>query len=1124
MITIRIEPLASGLPEPKYDRAVAFRYDAYFAHAWEDTHRVSELQDRLQDTGLRVSSTADAVEADIEALDESRTYILCASSSIDEELWLSLEAESAQFRDPADRSRRYLAIRLDDSPAGALLPSSDYLDWSSESDQELEKLIRFCEQTVAEGDGAENRPAEQDFGGHVLGVVRAVAIHPTTGEFVIGSSSGEIVGLTLGDGPPSQRDYPTAPGSVSCMAWAPDARRFAAATSTGSLLVWDADLKGRPREFAYPTAVLSLAWSPDSNRVVSGHRGGAIRMHLLGENNVRSVGAATSNVRSVGADADVLSLAIAPDGRLLAGLRSGMIELYDLVDRASLGHLQDGRSQAPIRSIDVDARGGRVVATSGYALQVWDLSARQCTHVLEGHRGEVNCARFVPGLGPPRVVSGGDDFAVLLWDVEAGKMRQLAANLSEPAWSLFVTDDDVISASEHGHVATLPLHAAPLPDPEQQQQTGYSNAKVVLVGESSAGKSGLALRLAQDRWEHTESTLGAWATQFEVEVQSGDEREIWLWDFGGQADQRLIHQLYLGDTALAILVFDGHRDDVVARLWDWQRALDAASQSLPRLLAAGRVDRNPVRVSRAELDQFCEATGIDFYIETSAKQDIGCNELRDKVVEAIDWARIPWRSSPAVFQKLRREILRLKDRGRVLTSTKELNDWLPTQIGDFEPGELDAVIGLLAGPGAVMPLGFGDAILLQPDVINAYAQAVIATLRDDPLERGCVTEERVLKGNLQYDADFRRLPEAEERIVLNAMHRQLVQQSICLRDEDPEARRPTMLVFPSYFRRERPERPAAPPPFVTYRFSGYPDELYASLVVRLHHSEPFRSADLWRDAADFATPDEHNVGIRLQRGRDGSGTLEVHCEPGTTVSDQLILSRYVDEHLKNKAVDFERMRTYICATCGTPIENREAALRRLEAGKEDIGCPYCDERIPLWDDVEAAFANEQLKETIEGLRAEAQIGVDTAARARILVGEMLTLISKANQIAREQPVADYGVDMEVEFKDRAGKASGRRVYLQLKSGDSHLRLRKRDKARIFSFSTRHAEYWTSQPVPMFLVVRAADETIEWMDIGSTLKRLKNGPEWPVNQMVFAGKPLSLASIMEWRDRALALKP
>ena len=44
------------------------------------------------------------------------------------------------------------------------------------------------------------------------------------------------------------------------------------------------------------------------------------------------------------------------------------------------------------------------------------------------------------------------------------------------------------------------------------------------------------------------------------------EREIWLWDFGGQADQRLVHQLYMDETALAVLVFEGQKEDLFETL------------------------------------------------------------------------------------------------------------------------------------------------------------------------------------------------------------------------------------------------------------------------------------------------------------------------------------------------------------------------------------------------------------------------------------------------------------------------------------------------------------------------------------------------------------------------------
>jgi hypothetical protein len=81
----------------------------------------------------------------------------------------------------------------------------------------------------------------------------------------------------------------------------------------------------------------------------------------------------------------------------------------------------------------------------------------------------------------------------------------------------------------------------------------YTNAKVVLVGESGVGKSGLALRLIDDKFINTPSTHGmnVWRLDLPIEEKKGMEREALLWDLAGQEDYRLIHQLYLDENAPA---------------------------------------------------------------------------------------------------------------------------------------------------------------------------------------------------------------------------------------------------------------------------------------------------------------------------------------------------------------------------------------------------------------------------------------------------------------------------------------------------------------------------------------------------------------------------------------------
>src|SRR6185503_585278 len=108
-------------------------------------------------------------------------------------------------------------------------------------------------------------------------------------------------------------------------------------------------------------------------------------------------------------------------------------------------------------------------------------------------------------------------------------------------------------------------------------------------------------------------------------------------------------------------------------------------------------------------------------------------------------------------------------------------------------------------------------------------------------ERGCLLEERVLKGDLKYQSVMQPMESEDERFVLLAMHQVLVERGLCLREHTDKG---PMLIFPSYYRRERPDLVGHPAVLVSYRFNGFLDEIYATLVVRLHHTQPFQQDQL----------------------------------------------------------------------------------------------------------------------------------------------------------------------------------------------------------------------------------------------------------------------------------------
>ena len=281
---------------------------------------------------------------------------------------------------------------------------------------------------------------------------------------------------------------------------------------------------------------------------------------------------------------------------------------------------------------------------------------------------------------------------------------------------------------------------------------------------------------------------------------------VWLWDFGGQADQRLIHQLYLDHASLVLLMFDANGETVLPGLREWQQALTRSkANEAPTFLLAGRTDVG-FRLIVNGWRSFATESRYE-YFETSSQTGIGIPELRRAMLERIPWDKLISHNSPAIFKRLKDEILRLATRD---WSSSLLRSWrasyaivCPAGVR-FADAQLDTVVTLLDGPGVVRELGFGSYILLRPEWIDVYAQAVIRTLRASEAGLGSLPVRGIMEGKLVFQANVaggkeageKRLNLTDERIVLQAMEEMLLERRLCLRQDGD-------LVFPSHCGLER---------------------------------------------------------------------------------------------------------------------------------------------------------------------------------------------------------------------------------------------------------------------------------------------------------------------------------
>jgi len=1090
-----------------------FKFDVFLSYSQADKSIMHSVAIRLYNAGLRVFSARADVATVKEALECSRVMILFLSRNAFGTEWSTLESYTFPFRDPSNQERRFIPVRLDDSPVKEGLKEFALVDFRQRNEAEYHKLIAACQPPPplpAKVDASDILKYKME-----MKNVSVFAMSVDGSRAIAGFSDGrvELLDVSTGELLRTFREHET---TVSTLCFSNDGLLIASTSDDGTFCAWD--LRSYKRVARWEKFQGQLQWVGRTCCglcAVSTFHTGTILL-----SNVRTGHA----VRNFDCQSFVFSAAVSPDERfLVAAAENATIRIWDLRSKGRPPRILDAHTDS-VMGIAISSNGHRAVSCSADStIKLWDLRHDADEATLEGHTSKVREIAMTPD--GRWAVSTSDDQTLRVWNLERGTCVLVVRGLSQRIVGLYMSQNRqriaLVNTMGDVQVYDIPANLEVLVG--ALDTTRYTNAKVLLAGESGVGKTGLAYRLTENSFMPTISTDGAWATQLKlpyVQQRIDIEREIWLWDFAGQADYRLIHQLYMDETALAVLVFNPQSQDPFDGLGQWDKDLQRASRrAFNRILVAARCDRGGLMVSRDSVERFKIERGFKEYIETSAATGAGCDELLESIVDNIPWRTIPWKASPKIFRSLKEEIVRLKDKGKVLLRSGELKQQLEIALPGqrFSLEELLAVVGLLAGPGIIWQLEFGDFLLLQPELINSYAAAVIRSVRAHTEEIGCIAEQDVLAGDIDYQT-MRRLPRSEEQIVLRAMHQTLVDHGLCLREH---TERGTLLIFPSYFKRERPELAGHPSVLVTYQFSGPLDEIYATLVVRLYHTKPFHKECLWRFAADFKTDSGKRLGFKMIRGGEGKGEMQVYFEPGVPDDTQVTFIRYVHEHLVSKAQEVRRIRHYVCPHCHTPVESQKAIERRVSEGKTDVLCPACEKRVILFDIIEEKFASNVFAERARALAEQAKAAIDNESKELILVGHTFSIAGEAGQIYRQFTNSDHGIDGEIEFKDYKGDASGRRVYLQLKSGDSYLYQRQSDGAEIFRIKNeRHAAYWQQQAYPVMLVIRTSDGAIRWMDVSDYLKR-ESAAGKQLKQIVFGGEPLTALNLRRLRDRFVA---
>jgi internalin A len=163
----------------------------------------------------------------------------------------------------------------------------------------------------------------------------------------------------------------------------------------------------------------------------------------------------------------------------------------------------------------------------------------------------------------------------------------------------------------------------------EQKTDRIFEAKLLLIGESGAGKTTLAKKIQSSDYQLKEedSTQGINVIRWQFPLSNGKEFRVNIWDFGGQEIYHTTHQFFLTKRSLYTLVIDTRKEDT--DFYYWLNVVELLSEKSPLLIIKNEKQDRKREINekqlRGEFDNLKES------LSTNLSDNRGLSEILEHV-------------------------------------------------------------------------------------------------------------------------------------------------------------------------------------------------------------------------------------------------------------------------------------------------------------------------------------------------------------------------------------------------------------------------------------------------------------------------------------------------------------
>ena len=164
------------------------------------------------------------------------------------------------------------------------------------------------------------------------------------------------------------------------------------------------------------------------------------------------------------------------------------------------------------------------------------------------------------------------------------------------------------------------------------------NYKIILVGDSSVGKTCLLMRVVNNKFtENYQATIGFEFLLMYFQVNNV-KIKLQIWDTCGQEIYRSLIQGFYRNTAATIIVFSKTDRRSFDNLGSWVKDVkNNTEQEIPLFLVGNKcdVENNLIEVTKEEGEQFMKQYNLKYYSDISAKTGYKVLDTFEEVAKTV---------------------------------------------------------------------------------------------------------------------------------------------------------------------------------------------------------------------------------------------------------------------------------------------------------------------------------------------------------------------------------------------------------------------------------------------------------------------------------------------------------